>query len=67
MSEIQEFLPLLIPIAILELALLAYTLRHIFTHSNYRCGNRTVWVIVTVVGMQFIGPILYFLLGKEES
>jgi len=67
MSEIQEILPLLIPIIILEFALLAYTLRHIFTHSNYRYGNRTVWVIVTLVGMQFIGPILYFLLGKEES
>mgnify|MGYP007020963195 CR=1 FL=1 len=24
-------------------------------------------VIVVIVGMQFIGPILYFLLGKEDS
>lgn len=30
-------------------------------------GNRTLWLIVVIVGMQFIGPILYFLLGKEDS
>ena len=24
-------------------------------------------VIVTIVGMNFIGPILYFILGKEEE
>ena len=29
--------------------------------------NRTLWLIVVIVGMQFIGPILYFLLGKEDS
>ncbi len=67
MKEIQEFLPFLIPIAVLEIVLLIYTLRHILTHSNYRRGNRTIWIIVTLVGMEFIGPILYFLLGKEDS
>ena len=35
MSEIQEFLPFLIPLILLEMALLIYTLRHIMTHSNY--------------------------------
>lgn len=30
-------------------------------------SNRTLWLIVVIVGMQFIGPILYFLLGKEDS
>ncbi len=67
MKEIQEFLPFLIPIAVLEIVLLIYTLRHILTHSNYQRGNRTIWIIVTLVGMEFIGPILYFLLGKEDS
>ncbi len=67
MSEIQEFLPFLIPLILLEMALLIYTLRHILTHSNYRRGNRVLWIIVVVAGMQFIGPVLYFLLGKEEG
>lgn len=67
MPEIKEILPFLIPLAIVEFVLLIYTLRHILTHRTYRHGSRALWIIVTLVGMQFIGPILYFLLGREES
>lgn len=67
MPEIKEILPFLIPLAIVEFALLIYTLRHILTHRTYRHGSRALWIIVTLVGMQFIGSILYFLLGGEES
>lgn len=67
MPEIKEILPFLIPLAIVEFALLIYTLRHILAHRTYRHGSRALWIIVTLVGMQFIGPILYFLLGREES
>lgn len=63
----SEMLPFLIPLVIAELALLIYTIRHILTHPNYKRGNRTIWLIVAIVGMQFIGPILYFVLGKEEE
>lgn len=67
MPELSEILPFVIPLAIAELALLGYTLYHIFTHEHYKRGSRLLWVIVTVVGMEFIGPILYFLLGREDS
>ena len=67
MSEIKEYLPFLIPLAIVEFGLLAYTLHHILTHQTYKRGNRTLWLIVAIVGMEFIGPILYFLLGKEDA
>ena len=67
MNNVTEFLPFLVPLVISELALLAYTLYPILTHKSYKRGNRTLWLIVVIVGMQFIGPILYFLLGKEDS
>ena len=67
MPDIKELLPFLIPLIIAEIILLAVTLRHIFTHSNYKRGNRVLWVIITIVGMEFIGPVLYFLLGKEDA
>ncbi|WP_122643009.1 PLDc N-terminal domain-containing protein [Luxibacter massiliensis] len=67
MNTITEMLPFLIPLVIVELALLGYTLWHILTHKNYKRGTRTLWLIVAVVGMNFIGPILYFVLGKEEA
>ena len=67
MPELKEMLPFLIPVVIAEIILLAYTLRHILTHENYKRGNRALWVVICIVGMEFIGPILYFLLGKEDA
>ena len=68
MDQIIEFLPFIIPLIIAELAVLGFTLRHIFTHKNYKMGSRALWVVVTIVLMNtFIGPILYFLLGKEDT
>lgn len=67
MTNIKEFLPFLIPLVIVELVLLVITLRHILTHKNYKRGNRTLWLIVAIIGMEFVGPILYFLLGKEDA
>ena len=35
MDKIMEFLPFLIPLAIVQFILLGYTLYHILTHKNY--------------------------------
>lgn len=62
-----EYLPFLIPLAIAEVVLLGYTLYHILTHEHYKRGTRGLWLVIAIVGMQFIGPVLYFLLGKEDA
>lgn len=67
MEAIKEFLPFLIPLIIAEFALLGYTLHHILTHTHYKKGTRNLWLVITILGMNFIGPILYFLFGKEEA
>lgn len=67
MNDVTQILPFLIPLIIVEVGLLAYTLYHILTHKTYKRGNRALWVIVAIVGMQFWGPILYFVLGKEDA
>lgn len=67
MDNIMELLPFFIPLIIAEFALLGYTLHHILTHKTYKRGNRTMWLVITIVLMNFIGPILYFLLGKEDA
>ena len=63
--SLQEMLPFFIPLAIVELVLLFYTLWHIFTHTHYKRGTRLMWCIIAIVGMQFIGPVLYFVFGNE--
>lgn len=67
LNEIMEFLPFLIPLVIAELALFGYTLYHILSHQTYKRGNRALWLVLTIVFMNFVGPILYFILGKEDA
>lgn len=67
MNEITQILPFIIPLAIAEFGLFGYTIYHILTHKTYKRGSRTLWLVVAIVGMQFIGPILYFVLGKEDA
>ena len=67
MPDIKEMLPFLIPLVVVEFALLGYTLYHILTHKTYKRGSRGLWIAVALIGMNFIGPILYFLLGREDS
>ena len=64
---VNEMHLFLIPLVIAQFALLAYTLYHILTHKNYKRGSRGLWLVVAIVGMEFVGPILYFLFGKEEA
>lgn len=64
---LNDILPFLIPLLLVEAVLLAVTLRHILTHNHYKRGTRTLWIMISIIGMQLWGPILYFLLGKEDS
>lgn len=67
MEKITEYLPFIIPLVVAEIVLLVYTIVHILRHDSYKRGNRVLWLIVAIVGMEFIGPVLYFLIGKEDE
>ena len=67
LEALKEFIPFLIPLLIVQFTLLGYTIYHILSHEHYKRGNRTIWMIVAIAGMSFVGPILYFVLGKEEA
>lgn len=66
MGEIQQLLPLLIPLIILQFTLAIVSLIHLLKHPNYRFGNKIFWIVV-VLFIQIIGPICYFTFGKEED
>ena len=63
----SDLLPFLIPLAVVQVLQLYITLRHILTHKNYKRGSRALWLVITIIGMEFIGPVLYLLLGREDS
>ncbi len=58
-------LQLLLPLIIMELGLTIAALIHIFTHNKYRIGNRIIWVIVSFISI--IGPVIYFIIGRDEE
>ena len=40
-----EYLPFLIPVIIIELALMITALIHVIRHDHYKFGNRPIWII----------------------
>ena len=65
LEEIINWLPFIIPIAIIQLTLFIVALVHILTHKHYKVGNRLLWVII-VICLNLIGPILYFVIGRSD-
>jgi len=66
LEKLIEYLPILLPILILEWVLAITALVHVIRHPRYRFGNMAVWVVV-VLFIQIIGPIVYFTFGRGED
>jgi lipopolysaccharide export LptBFGC system permease protein LptF len=57
---------LALPLALIEFGLLAFALVDLIKRKKVKGGNKWVWGIIIVL-INFIGPILYFVLGREEE
>lgn len=66
MNMIMNYLPFLIPLVLIQLALMGYSLYHVMTHEKYRFGNRVIWILVCVL-VNIIGPIIYLTVGRGEE
>jgi hypothetical protein len=66
LTLLKEYLPFLIPLVIAQLTLAITALIHILRHPHVRFGNKVMWIFV-VMFIQFIGPALYFAIGRGEE
>lgn len=64
--QLKEFFPFLIPLILLQWGLMGYAVYHILTHKTYKRGSRPLWLVISLL-INFVGPILYFVLGKEDA
>ncbi|HSJ55587.1 MAG TPA: PLD nuclease N-terminal domain-containing protein [Anaerolineae bacterium] len=64
METFVEYLPFLIPILLLQLVLMIWALVDLSRRERTR-GPKWMWAIIIVLG-ELIGPIVYFLFGREE-
>jgi len=65
-NSLVQYLPFLIPVIILELALAITALVHVIRHPQYRFGNKVMWILIVLL-VNFIGPIVYFVAGRGEA
>jgi len=64
MELLREYLPLLIPLLLIQLALMSAALIDLARRTQTR-GPKWVWVLI-IVFINTIGPIIYFVAGREE-
>jgi hypothetical protein len=63
-EKFLQLLPYIIPIVLLQLTLMIVALVDLARREKTR-GPKWVWILVIVLG-ELIGPIIYFIFGREE-
>jgi hypothetical protein len=64
--NVGQLIALLVPLVLVELGLLGFSLYDLAKRKHVRGGSKLLWVIIIVL-FEFFGPILYFVLGREEE
>ena len=64
LALLKQYLPLLIPVVILELGLMIAALIDLIKREKTK-GPKWVWILV-IVFVNLFGPIIYFLIGRDE-
>jgi hypothetical protein len=63
-NTIMSYLPLLIPIVLLELGLMIFAMVDLIRRERTK-GPKWLWAIL-ILCVQLFGPIAYLLVGREE-
>jgi hypothetical protein len=65
MEKLQQYVPLLIPIILIELGLMIAALVDLIRRPQTR-GPKWVWVLVIFL-INLVGPIVYFVAGRKDE
>ena len=65
MEIIRQYLPLLIPVVLIELGLMVTALVDLIRRPQTH-GPKWVWALVIIL-INFIGPIIYFVAGRIDE
>jgi hypothetical protein len=64
LSLLKQWLPYLIPVVILEFGLMIAALVDLVKREKTK-GPKWMWILIIVL-VNLFGPIVYFLVGREE-
>jgi hypothetical protein len=65
MNELREYLPYLAPLVLIQLILVVVSLLDLSRRTTTR-GPKWLWVLI-IVFVNFIGPIIYLVAGREDE
>lgn len=65
-AEITEFLPIIIPLLILQLILLVIAMGHLVKNDHLENTNKIIWAFV-IIFINIIGPIVYLTFGRRDD
>ena len=65
LQELTRYIPLLIPLLIIQLGLMVIALWDLIRREETR-GPKWVWLLV-ILFINFIGPIIYLVAGREDE
>ena len=65
LDVLVDMLPFLIPLIIVELALLIFALVDLLKRTHMSNNARIIWALV-IIFFSLIGPIIYFIFGRKE-
>jgi hypothetical protein len=68
LQSIVNALPFLIPLLVIELALMVIALLDVIKREHVRGGNqyKPLWIVLIVL-VSLFGPIIYLLFGRQEA
>jgi hypothetical protein len=64
-NELQAYIPLLAPLVLIQLILIVVCLRDLSKRTATR-GPKWLWVVV-IIFINFLGPIIYLVVGREDE
>ncbi len=66
MEQIMAYLPLLIPVFLVQLILMLVALIHLLRNKKVKIFNVPIWIVVILV-VNIIGPVLYLIFGRVDE
>jgi hypothetical protein len=66
LKTIMGMLPFLIPLFVIQLALMVIALVDLFKRENMTSNTRLVWAFVIIL-INVIGPVVYLIAGRKDK
>jgi hypothetical protein len=65
LDKLMQFIPYLIPVLIIQLILIVIALIDL-VKREHTLGPKWMWALI-ILFINFIGPIVYFVVGRKEE